>query len=101
MAVIFVLQNRRPFAEFLHAGGERPERGHPLTALRNRIADIWHALAIIYIAAVYGIWALRIEDGFENFLGSSVITAAAVVTAILISHGIHRAIQRVSPSRTR
>ena len=94
MAVIFVLQNRRPFAEFLHAGGERPERGHPLTALRNRIADIWHALAIIYIAAVYGIWALRIEDGFENFLGSSVITAAAVVIAILISHGIHRAIQR-------
>ena len=100
MAVIFVLQNRRPFAEFSTRAARRRARP-PLTALRNRIADIWPALAIIYIAAVYGIWALRIEDGFENFLGSSVITAVAVVTAILVSHGIHRAIQRVSPSRTR
>ncbi len=52
-------------------------QGHPLLRraqgakragrLRDRFADIWHVLAVIYMAAIFGVWVLGIEGGFQYF----------------------------------
>jgi len=94
LSIIFVLQNRKPFADFLRTEDEISEHGHPLVALRNRLADVWHALTIIYISAVFLIWALRVENGFENFLRSSVVTVLAIIVAMLVGHVIQRGVAR-------
>ena len=93
MAVIFILQNRKPFADFLRGEGHPGEIG-PFSTLRNRFADVWHALAIIYVVWIFAIWTLRIEDGFQNFLRSSMLSAVVVIVAILVSHAIRRGVKR-------
>ncbi len=94
MLVILVLQNRRTVAEWLRsAGGERP--GRTLQGLRRLFAEVWHILAILYIIALFLVWALRVEGGFE-YVGRAtlltiVILAAAKVLVGLLRRGIDRA----------
>jgi small-conductance mechanosensitive channel len=90
MGVMFVLQNRQGFASFLR-GDVQAEGVFGLRHLRNRFADIWHALAIIYLVAIYGIWVLRIEGGFEFMLRASLLT----VLFLSIAHGVSLGLRRL------
>jgi len=47
-------------------------------------ADLWHVLAIIYIVAIYGTWALDIPGGFEILAASTVQTIILAVLGYLI-----------------
>ena len=79
LAIVFVIQNRGPVAYWLrprpreatpetdvsgdHEATEPPpgplRPRHPvLDFLRHRLADIWHALATVYIAGVFVVYAL-------------------------------------------
>ncbi|WP_376099521.1 mechanosensitive ion channel domain-containing protein [Roseomonas sp. CCTCC AB2023176] len=84
--VIVILQNRYAVAEALRAPelkpGEEPERSRRFfRALRDRLAEIWHILAILYLVALWGVWALQIRDGFTRLLWISVLTLAIMAGA--------------------
>lgn len=112
MAVIVVLQNRVSAAAYLRGSTPQPgketddgenkqaeddkvseppiERGLPL--LRSRIADIWHALVIVYIATIFTVWVLEITGGFEYLAKASLLTVVILSVAALLIAGIRRAI---------
>ncbi len=97
LAVIFVLQNRAAVAELLR--GKRPGEGAPAagrgwSVLRQRIADTWHVLAIIYIVGTFGSYVLRIEGGPIFVLRATLLSVVVLVAAGLIVRFVRRFSQR-------
>ncbi len=93
MGVLFLLQNREVVAHWLRGeGGEGRVFG--LGALRQRFADIWHVLAIIYVAGVYGVWVLGIEGGFEFLLRATLASLVILAVARLAAVGLRRSVER-------
>lgn len=97
MLVILILQNRRFLSE--HIRGHTPAPGPnvkagALDSLRAVLADIWHVLAILYIVALYIVWALRVPGGFEFVLTASLLTVAIVIgarfAAVVVDRGVAR-----------
>jgi len=79
LMVVVILQNRGPVAEALRAPplpeGKAPARMRRVfRTLRDRLADIWHLLAILWLLALWGVWALEVRDGFERLLHVSAVT---------------------------
>jgi moderate conductance mechanosensitive channel len=74
LLVVATLRCRRVVAAFIRA----PADQHCFVAtLRNRIAAVWHYLAIAANLALWAIWALRIQNGYA-LLGRYALTALAV-----------------------
>ena len=97
--IIVVLQNRVAVAEALRARdlreGETPDRTRRvLRSLRNRLAEVWHIIVILYLMALWGVWALQVRDGFQRLLQVSVATVAILAVARLLDEGLQRAIGR-------
>ena len=97
--VIVILQNRLAVAEVLRAPplapGDSPERTRRLfRALRDRLAEVWHLLAILWLLALWGVWALEIRDGFERLMRGSLLTILIVGLAKLADVVARRAISR-------
>lgn len=92
MIVILILQNRASVSNWLRR--DRPSNGHSLRTIRRRFADIWHVLLILYVCAVYAVWALDIEDGFEFLLRGSLLTIVILVTTRLLGALLRRAVDR-------
>jgi small conductance mechanosensitive channel len=91
MLAIFVLQNRAPVAAWLKGGrGD----GAAWARMRRRIADVWHVLAILYIFAIYGVWALNIAGGFQFLFRASLLTVLLLAAARLLTKGIVRLVER-------
>jgi small conductance mechanosensitive channel len=88
MLVVLVLQNRGAVAAWI-AGRHASERR---SGVRQRFADIWHILAIVYIVANYGVWALGIQGGFQFLLHASVLTVAVFFATRLVVYGVDRII---------
>ncbi len=95
--VVIVLQLRRPVAARLHA--RRGATGARARAL-NRLAAVWHWIAIFYIMALWAVWASQIENGFGRvvhfFLVTCAVSIGSRLLAIVLLGGLDRAI-RVSP----
>ena len=97
LAIVFVLQNRVAVGDWLR--GRRPDAGLPgvpqtasgWRVLRNRLADTWHVLAIIYISAIFLVYALRVNGGFIFVLRGTLLTLAVIVIARLVVNLIKRA----------
>ncbi|MCH8091054.1 MAG: mechanosensitive ion channel [Proteobacteria bacterium] len=90
MAVVLILQNRAGVAGWI-----RPEQeGAAFGVLRARLADVWHVLAVLYIVALFGVWVLDIEGGFEFVMAASALTVAILVIAKLAVMGLMRALKR-------
>lgn len=109
LLVIVILQNRTLAAEVLRAPelkpGDTPDRARRiLRVARDRLADVWHLLAILWIFAAWGVWALEIRDGFERLLRVSALTVLILGLAKLADVLVRRAIIRgfrVSPDLAR
>jgi len=96
MLSVFVLQNRRGVADWLRgAGGAESERRDGLQTLRDRFADIWHVLAILYLVAVYVVWAVAVPGGFEFLWRATLLSAVVLLAAALAALGVRRLIQRI------
>jgi small-conductance mechanosensitive channel len=76
--VIIVLQWRVPVARWIRT---RQEAVSGIAALRNRLAGIWHLLAIGYMLALWLVWALEVRNGFSLLLRLSAVTAIIVAVA--------------------
>jgi small-conductance mechanosensitive channel len=107
--VIVVLQNKLGVAQFLAAPPlkptDHPDRARRLLRLvRDRLADIWHILAILWIVALWGGWALNIDHGFERLLRASFFTLIVLSIAKGLDEGARRLIRRafrISPDLAR
>ncbi len=90
--VAFIRHYRRAGSALLR--GFMPSRAtgehRPLWDLaRNQAATHWHTLAIIYIIASYIVWASEVPDGLVFLLRASLLTAAAVSLAVVLSFALH------------
>ena len=90
--VVIILQCRRQVAQAIRA----PAGREGLAArMRNRVAGLWHYLAIALDVALWAVWALNIRNGYslllQYFLGatrSSLITRLATIVVLsLIDRG--------------
>ncbi|SMF53485.1 small conductance mechanosensitive channel [Azospirillum oryzae] len=64
--------------------------GRLLRAAGRRLANVWHAVAILYIVALFGIWALEVEGGLWFVLRATAVSLVAVAIARMIGRGIAR-----------
>jgi len=92
---IIVLQNRVGVAQALRAPplkpGDVPNRPRQgLRRFRDGLAEIWHVLAILYLLALWGVWALQIEDGFTRLLRASTLTLLVLTLARVLDLGLRR-----------
>ncbi len=99
LLIIVVLQNRQGVAEVLRAPPlaetEHPDQARRfLRALRDRVADVWHLIAILWLMALWGVWALEVRDGFERLLRVSAITLLILGLAKLADELARRGIMR-------
>jgi moderate conductance mechanosensitive channel len=90
MLVILILQNRVAVTGWLKGRAE----GSPWSNMRQRIADVWHFLAIAYVFAVYGVWALDISGGFQFLLRATILTVVVVTVVRLVTSTLRRLIDR-------
>ncbi|MFH5923524.1 mechanosensitive ion channel domain-containing protein [Roseomonas xinghualingensis] len=97
--IIVVMQNRHLVAERLRAPELKPD-DHPdrsrrmFRALRDRLAEIWHVLAILYLLALWCVWALEVRDGFERLLRGSAMTLVVLAAAKGADYVLRRALER-------
>ena len=81
-ALIVVLECRRKVARKLRA----PKGAHGAWAMvRNRIAEIWHVIAIFYIVALWLIFAFEIRNGYAIMWRYFVVALATLIVARLVS----------------
>jgi small-conductance mechanosensitive channel len=97
--VIVILQNRHAVADALRAPelkpGEQPDRARrAFRALRDRLAEVWHLVAILWLLALWGVWALEVRDGFERLLRVTVATVVILGLAKLVDEVARRLIAR-------
>ena len=97
--VIIILQNRQSVSAFLRAP-ELAEEEEPDQArrffrmLRDRASDVWHLVAIAWLIAAWGVWALEIHSGFWRLLKVSFSTILILSLAKLADMAIRRVVQR-------
>jgi small-conductance mechanosensitive channel len=95
--IIIVLQCRRPVAEMIRSHREKPDIPG---RIRNRIAAIWHLVAIFYIAALWLVWAAEIRHGYLRIWHLFAITVGVLIVVRLFSIVVLGALDRafrVSP----
>lgn len=90
MLVILVLQNRGAVTRWLK--GETGTGNW--SSLRLRVAEVWHFLAIGYVLAVYGVWALDIAGGFRFLIQATVLTVVVVALVRFITATVRRLVER-------
>ena len=95
LAIIFVLQNRVAVAAWLRGEpAEDANRNPGWTLLRQRLAEIWHILALVYILGVFGVFTLHIEGGVVYLLRSTALSLVLVLAATLLVQFIKRGVRR-------
>jgi small conductance mechanosensitive channel len=96
---IIVLQNRVAVAQRLRAPplkpGDKPNATRrSLRRFRDWLAEVWHFLAILYLLALWAVWALEIHDGFTRLLRASALTLLVLVLAKLVDLLARRVLTR-------
>ena len=85
--VVIILQCRRQVAEAIRAPAGREGTA---ARVRNRIAGLWHYLAIALDLALWAVWALNIRNGYsllmQYFVGTiAVILITRIATIVVLS----------------
>jgi moderate conductance mechanosensitive channel len=91
-----VLQNRRAVADWLRGA----PGGGGWRIVRNRLADTWHILALIYVIGTFGVYVLDVGGGYLFLLRATIVTVVVLLAAALLVRFIERLCQRgfaVSP----
>jgi moderate conductance mechanosensitive channel len=99
LSVIFVLQNRTAVADLLRGkpsgeGGGKAVPGHGWYVLRQRLADTWHVLAIIYLIGTFGTYVLNVEGGFAFVFRATLLSLVVLVAAGVIVRSVRRLSER-------
>jgi small conductance mechanosensitive channel len=85
LLIVFVLQNREIVARLIRGRpAEADEVPDPLRRLRRQLGNYWHILAVLYLAALYVVWALHVRHGFTDVLRGTAMTALILLIAGLL-----------------
>ena len=57
-------------------------------------ADLWHVLAIVYVAAIYITWALQIPGGFSRMASGTVQSVLLLAFGVVLMRVVTKLIQR-------
>ena len=100
LVAVVVLQNKAAVAGLLAAPplreGEEPDGARRfLRAARDRLAEAWHVLVILWLLAAWTVWALEIERGFERLITASLLTVLLVAGGKLVDEGMRRGLTRL------
>ncbi|AMN44863.1 mechanosensitive ion channel domain-containing protein [Rhodoplanes sp. Z2-YC6860] len=92
LLVVVTLQCRQAVADLIKA----PDNAHGVFAImRNRLADTWHILAIMLNLALWGVWALRVQNGYALLLQYFLSTVAVLVIARLAMVAVMAILDRI------
>ena len=91
LGIVFVLQNRVAVAGWLRGRRHEPEPGESedqarrrWRIARDRFADVWHVLAIVYIVGIWSVYALRIQGGFLYIVRATLLSIVIIAAARLV-----------------
>jgi len=97
---IIVLQKRRAVARRLRS----PEGQVGLmAALRNRLAAVWHWIALFFLIANWLVWAVEVPHGYVLLMHYFAVTALVLIGArlvLLLLLGVVDRVMRPGPDRT-
>jgi small-conductance mechanosensitive channel len=83
---IVVVQKRRVVRRWIHAPADAQGI---IAVVRNRLAAIWHWIALFYLVALWLVWAAALPVGYERVSRALLIAVAiAIVARIAIRAGI-------------
>ena len=54
-------------------------------AVRSRIADVWHLVAIFYIVALWLVWAAELRNGYVRLMQFFIVTSAVLLGARMLA----------------
>lgn len=95
--VTLIISKRQAVARWIRGDQKKKKAAGRSSAAvlsaRQRLADIWHLLAVAYLLILFGIWAFSVEGGFEFVLRATAITIVAITGARLALLAAERAIQ--------
>jgi small-conductance mechanosensitive channel len=95
--VVIILQCRRQVAEAIRAPAGRDGAA---AMARNRIAGLWHYLAIALDLALWAVWALNIRNGYslllQYFVGTIAVALITRLATMVVLSLIDRGF-RISP----
>jgi small-conductance mechanosensitive channel len=92
MVVRIVMRNRRGMKNALRA----PDGSKGvLAAVRNALASSWHRIVVVYLLALWLVWALDIENGFSRLLRLMMSAVVVAVAARLVSLAVHALMERL------
>ncbi|MFC7452311.1 mechanosensitive ion channel domain-containing protein [Insolitispirillum peregrinum] len=98
MAVMFIMQNRQGVARALRKGTSKPPAGRTRRLasqhIRERLADVWHVLASLYVIAAFVVWVAEIKDGFPYMVRATVLTVGVLVATTILSHVLQALLNR-------
>ena len=92
LLIIFVLQNRLTVATAIRGPDNSGMSG--ILMMRRRVGDIWHVLAILYVVAVYLVWALDVQGGFEFVFRATLLSVVIIFAAKLLIIGSRSAVEK-------
>jgi small-conductance mechanosensitive channel len=96
--VVIILQCRRQVRDRIRS---RAAKVTVAGRIRNRIASVWHLLAIFVVLALWLVWAAQVRHGYAKLWHFLVLTIAILIVArligILLLGGLDRAF-RISPA---
>ena len=92
MFIMLVLQNRTGVRAWL--AGPEPSDPGAWGRVRSSFAETWNVLAIGYTVAVYAVWALELEGGFDFLVRATVVTLVTGAIAYCAIVGTAKAVKR-------
>lgn len=99
LLVVLTLQNQTMVADWLRSTRRKadddapePRLGRSVALFRRRLAEIWHVLAILYIAGGFVVWALEIPGGLHYMLRASALTILVLILSSIAARGLERAL---------
>ncbi len=82
LLVIVVLQSRQWVAARIRSHNPAPRLGG---RARNRLASVWHLVAIFYIVGLWLVWAAEVRNGYLRIWHLFLVTAGVITAARLVS----------------
>lgn len=94
MVVVLINQNRTDVASLIKG---KPKDGEELAQIRNlrtRLARVWHLVASLYVAVVFGVWAFGVLGSFQFLLKATLTTAIILFAARYAAIGIRKGVEK-------
>ncbi|UCH73439.1 MAG: mechanosensitive ion channel [Rhodospirillales bacterium] len=79
LLIMLILQNRQSVARLI--GGTDDGR---LRRARQRLADLWHVLAVLYVVVVFLVWLVGAPGGFVYVVRATALSALSIAATVIM-----------------